>query len=140
MDIPSGRADGKVRWHETFTKFKLTAVYVRRIDKTVADCLSTFAYPASKGMTDMSTHGEETETAEAKKIIDMDSIIEEEGAKCFVILGSEAPLGKWVGRLVRALAAQGAESNKHIFPRSSLQDDWTDNYAKSDTLSPSTGR
>ena len=33
----------------------------------MADCLSRWAYPASKGMTDVSAHGDEAETAEAEK-------------------------------------------------------------------------
>ena len=122
VDAPSRHATGRARWHQTSAKVHLTVVYVLGKDKTLTDCLSRWAYPASKGMTDVSTHGDVAETAEAKKIIDKECIIEEEGAKCFVILGSEAPLGKGVGRVVRALAAQGAESNKHIFPRSSLKD------------------
>ena len=31
---------------------------------------------------------------------------------------------------VRVLAPEGAESDKHLFPESGLQDYWTDNYAK----------
>ena len=41
----------------------------------MADYLSRWAYPASKGMTDVSTHGHEAETAEAKKIIDMERMM-----------------------------------------------------------------
>ena len=44
----------------------LTVVYVLGKDHTVADCLSRWAYPASKGMTDVSAHGDEAETPEAK--------------------------------------------------------------------------
>ena len=35
---------------------------------------------------------------------------------------------------VRVLAPEGAESDKHRLPESSLQDDWTDNYAKSEAF------
>ena len=46
----------------------------------MADCLSRWAYPASKGMQDISAHGDEAETAEAKRIIEMERLMEEEGA------------------------------------------------------------
>ena len=98
----------------------------------MADCLSRWAYPASKGMTDVSAHGDEAETAEAKWIIEMERLMEEEGVKCFVVMAADAPLGKRMGRAVRVVAPEGAESDKHLFPESCLQDDWTDDYAKSE--------
>ena len=134
VNTPSGPASRRARWHETLAKFHLTVVYVPGKDNTVADCLSRWAYPASKGMTDVSAHGDEAETAEAKKIIDMERLMEEERVKCFVVMAADAPLGRRVSRAVRALAPEGAESNKHLFPESCLQDDWTDNYAKSEAF------
>ena len=127
MDPPSGRNSRRARWHKTLTKFNLGVVYVPGKDNTVADCLSRWAYPASKGMTDVSPHGDEAETAEGRKIIDMERRMEEEGVKCFVVMAAEAPLGRRVSRSVRVLAPEGAESNKHLFPESCLQDDWSDN-------------
>ena len=81
-------------------------------------------------MSDISAHGSKAETAEAKKIIDMELIMEEEGVKCFVVMAAEAPLGGRVSTAVRVLASEGAESDKHIFPVSCLEDDWTDDCAK----------
>ena len=81
VDTPSGPASRRARWHETLAKFDLTVVYVPGKDNTVADCLSRWAYPASKGMTDVSAHGDEAETAEAKRIIEMERLMEEEGVK-----------------------------------------------------------
>ena len=81
VDTPSGPASRRARWHETFAKFDLTVVYVLGKDNTVADCLSRWAYPASKGMTDVSAHGDEAETAEAKRIIEMERLMEEEGER-----------------------------------------------------------
>ena len=69
VDTPSGPASRRARWHETLAKFDLTVVYIPGKDNTVADCLSRWAYPASKGMQDISAHGDEAETAEAKRII-----------------------------------------------------------------------
>ena len=63
----------------------------------MADCLSRWAYPASKGMTDISAHGDEAETAEAKRIIEMERLMEEEGVKCFVVTAADAPLGMRMG-------------------------------------------
>ena len=39
-----------------------------------------------------------------------------------------------MGRAVRVLAPDGAESDKHLFPESCLQDDWNDDYAKSEAF------
>ena len=131
MDTPSGPASRRARWHETLAKFDLTVVYVPGKDNDVADCPSRWAYPASKGMTDVSAHGDEAETAEAKRIIEMERLMEEEVVKCFVLMAADAPLGRRMGRAVRVLAPEGAESDKHLFPESCIQDDWTDDYAKS---------
>ena len=98
----------------------------------MGDCLSRWAYPASKGMTEVSAHSDEAETAEAKRIIEMERLMEEEGVKCFVVMAADAPLGRRMGRLVRVLAPERAEPDKHLFRKSCLQDDWTDNYAKSE--------
>ena len=100
----------------------------------MADCLSRWAYPASKRMTDVSAHGDEAETAEAKRIIEMERLMEEEGVKCFVVMAADAPSGTRMGRAVRVLAPEGADSDKHLFPESCLQDDWTDDYAKSEAF------
>ena len=51
--------------------FHLTVVYIPGEDNTGADCLNRWVYPASKGMTDVSAHGNEGQSAEAKKIIDI---------------------------------------------------------------------
>ena len=88
----------------------------------MADCHSRWAYPASKCMTDVSAHADDAETAEAKKIIDMERMMEEEGVKCFVLMAAEAPLGRRVTRAVRVLAPEGAESEDYLFPESCLQD------------------
>ena len=134
VDTPSGPASRRARWHENLAKFDLTVVYVPGKDNTVADCLSRWAYPASKGMTDVPAHGDEAETAEAKRIIEMEHLMEEEGVKCFVVMAVDAPLGTRMGRAVRVLAPEGAESDPHLFPESCLQDDWTDDYAKSEAF------
>ena len=131
MDNPSGPPSQRARWHETLAKFDLTVVYVPGKDNTVADCLSRWAYPASKGMTDVSAHGDEAETAEAKRIIEMERLMVERGVKCFVVMAADAPLGRRMGRAVRVLAPERAESDKHLFPESCLVNDWTDDYAKS---------
>ena len=79
-------------------------------------------------------HGDEAEPAEAKKIIDMERMMEEEGVKCFVVVAAEAWLGRRVSRAVCALVPEHAESNKHLFPETCLQHDWTDDSAKSEAL------
>ena len=98
-------------------------------------------------MQDISAHGDGAETAEAKRIIEMERLMEEEGVKCFVVMAADAPLASRVSRTVSVLAPVGAaggrpgpappvgtESDKHLFPESCLQDDWTDDYAKSEAF------
>ena len=85
-------------------------------------------------MTDVSAHGDEAETAEAKRIIEMERLMEEEGVKCFVVMAADALLQRRMGRAIRLLAPEGAESDKHLFPEPCLQDDWTNDYAKSEAL------
>ena len=134
VDTPSGPASRRATWHETLAKFDLRVVYVPGKDNNVAECHSRWAFPASKGMLDVSAHGNEAETAEAKRIIEMELLMEEGGVKCFVVMAADAPLGRSMGRAVRVLAPEGAESDKHLFPESCLQDDWTDDYAKSEAF------
>ena len=109
-------------------------VYVPGKENTLADCLSRWAYPASKGMTDASAHGHEAETAEAKKIIHIQRMMEEDGVKCFVVLAGDVSFGRRVSRAVRVLPSGGAESDKHLFRESCLRDDWTNDYAKSEAF------
>ena len=134
MDTPSGPASRSARWQETLAKFDLTVVYVPEKDNTVADCLSRWAYPASKGMTEASAHGDGAEMAEAKKIIDMERKMGKGDVKYLVVMAAEAPLGRRVSRAVRVLAPEGAESNKHLFPESCLKNDSTEDYAKSEAF------
>ena len=134
MDTSSGPTSRRARWHETLAKFDLTVVYVPGKNNTVADCLSRRAYPASKGMTDVSAHGDEAETAEGKRIIEMERLMEEEAVKCFVVMAADALLGRRMGRAVNVLATERAESDKHLFAKLCLQDDWTDDYAKSEAF------
>ena len=139
VDTPSGPASRRARWHETLAKFDLTVVYVPGKDNTVADCLSRWAYPASKGMTDVSAHGDEAETAAVKMIIEMERLMEEECVKCFVVMAAHAPLGRRIGRAVRVLAPEGAESDMHLFLESCLRDDWTGTTPSLRPLRPSIG-
>ena len=134
LDSPSGPARRRARLHETLAKFDLTVVYVPRKDNTLADCPSRLAYHGSKGMTDVSANSDEPETAEAKKIIDMRCMMEGAGLKCIVVIAADAPLGRRGGTAVRALATEGTKSDKHLIPDWCLQDDWTDDYAKSEAF------
>ena len=108
VDTPSGLTSRWARWHETLANFDLTVVYVPGKDNTVADCLSRWAYPANKGMTDVSAHGDEAQTAEAKRFIETERLMEEEGVKCFVVMAADAPLGTRMGKAVRLLASERA--------------------------------
>ena len=92
VDTSLGPISRRARWHETPAKLDLTVVCLPRKDITVADCLSSRAYPATKGMTDMFAHADEAETPAGQKIIDMKHIMEEDGVKCFVVRAADDPL------------------------------------------------
>ena len=85
-------------------------------------------------MTEVSAHGDGAQTAEAKKTIDMERLMEEDGVKCFVVVPADAPLGRRASRAFRVLAPKGAECDKHLFPELCLQDDYIDDYAKSEAF------
>ena len=101
VDTPSGPAARRARWHETFAKFDLSVVYVPGKDNTVADCLSRWAYPAGKAWMDISSHGDAEETEEAKRIIEMEKAMEQEGVKYRGLDGDRA--GDWSQRRAETL-------------------------------------
>ena len=57
IDTPSGPAGRRARWHELLSKFDIEVRYIPGAMNTVADALSRWAYPASKGLQDVSSHG-----------------------------------------------------------------------------------
>ena len=109
VDTPSGPAARRARWHETFAKFDLRFVYVPGKDNTVADCLSRWAYPAGKAWMDISSHGDAEETEEAKRIIEMEKAMEQEGVKCFVVMANRTDLAKFRGARVQAIREETLE-------------------------------
>ena len=135
VDTPSGPAARRARWHETFAKFDLSVVYVLGKDNTVADCLSRWAYPAGKAWMDISSHGDAEETEEAKRIIEMEKAMEQEGVKCFVVMANRTDLAKFRGARVQAIREETLEQWM-VAPvelvRSVLTEDWPDDYAASD--------
>ena len=135
VDTPSGPAARRARWHETFAKFDLSVVYVPGKDNTVADCLSRWAYPAAKAWMDISSHGDAEETEEAKRIIEMEKVMEQEGVKCFVVMANRTDLAKFRGARVQAIREETLEQWM-VAPvelvRSVLTEDWSDDYAASE--------
>ena len=121
--IPSGHASRRAGWHETLAKVDLTVVYVSGKDNTVADRLNQWAYPASKGMTDISAHGDVDETAGVKNIINLERMTEEDGMKCFKVMAAGAPLSERVSRQLEqsplrlALVMGGTGSSMSERPR-----------------------
>ena len=134
VDTPSGPAARRARWHETCAKFDLSVVYVPGKDNTVADCLSRWAYPAGKAWMDISSHGDAEETEEAKRIIEMEKAMEQEGVKCFVVMANRIDLAKFRGARVQAIREETLEQWM-VAPvelvRSVLTEDWSDDYAAS---------
>ena len=135
VDTPSGPAARRARWHETFAKFDLSVVYIAGKDNTVADCLSRWAYPAGKAWMDISSHGDAEETEEAKRIIEMEKVMEQEGVKCFVVMANRTDLAKFRGARVQAIREETLEQWM-VAPvelvRSVLTEDWSDDYAASE--------
>ena len=135
VDTPSGPAARRARWHETFAKFDLSVVYIPGKDNTVADCLSRWAYPAGKAWMDISSHGDAEETEEAKRIIEMEKVMEQEGVKCFVVMANRTDLAKFRGARVQAIREETLEQWM-VAPvelvKSVLTEDWSDDYAASE--------
>ena len=135
VDTPSGPAARRARWHETFAKFDLSVVYVPGKDNTVADCLSRWAYPTAKAWMDISSHGDAEETEEAKRIIEMEKAMEQEGFRCFVVMANRTDLGKFRCARVQAIREETLEQWM-VAPvelvRSVLTEDWSDDYAASE--------
>ena len=135
VDTPSGPAARRARWHETFAKFDLSVLYVPGKDNTVADCLSRWAYPGGKAWMDISSHGDAEETEEAKRIIEMDKAMEQEGVICFAVIANRTDLAKFRGARVQAIREETLEQWM-VAPvelvRSVLTEDWSDDYAASD--------
>ena len=135
VDTPSGPAARRARWHETFAKLDLSVVYVPGKDNTVADCLSRWAYPAGKAWMDISSHGDAEETEEAKRIIEMEKVMEQEGVKCFVVMANRTDLAKFRGARVQAIREETLEQwmvGPVELVRSVLAEDWSDDYAASE--------
>ena len=135
VDTPSGPAARRARWHETVTKFDLSVVYLLGKDNTVADCLSRWAYPAGKAWMDISSHRDAEEIQEAKRIIEMEKAIEQEGVKCFVVMANRTDLAKFRGARVQAIQEETLEQWM-VAPvelvRSVLTEDWSDDHAASE--------
>ena len=135
VDTPSGPAARRARWHETFAKSDLSVVYVPGKDNTVAVCLSRWAYLAGKAWMDISSHGDAEETEEAKRIIEMEKAMEQEGVKFFVVMANRTDLAKFRGARVQAIGEETLEQWM-VAPvelvRSVLTEDWSDDYAASE--------
>ena len=101
----------------------------------MADCLSRWAYPAGKAWMDISSHGDAEETEEAKRIIEMEKAMEQEGVKCFVVMANRTDLAKFRGARVQAIREETLEQWM-VAPvelvRSVLTEDWSDDYAASE--------
>ena len=125
----------RARWHDAFAKFDLSVVCVPGKDKTVADCLSRWAYPAGRAWMDISSHGDPKETEEAKRIIEIEKAMEQEGVKCFVAMATRTDLAKFRGARVQAIREETLEQwigAPVELVRSVLTEDWSDDSAASE--------
>ena len=101
----------------------------------MAGCLSRWAYPAGNAWMDISSHGYAEETEEAKRIIEMEKVMEQGGVKCFVVMANSTDLANFRGARVQAIREETLEQWT-VAPlelvRSVLTEDWSDDHAASD--------
>ena len=71
----------------------------------MVDCLTRCAYQRGKACIDSSIHDTQ-ETAEAKRIIEVQCLLNESKIKCFVVMGSSAELPRVQDTKVQAPQAQ----------------------------------
>ena len=87
---------------------------------------------------DISSHGDAEETEEAKRIIEMEEAMEQEGVKCFVVMANRTDLAKFRGARVQAIREETLEQWM-VAPvelvGSVLTEDWSDDYAASEPWS-----
>ena len=103
--------------------------------KTVADCLSRWAYPAGKAWMDISSHGDAEETEEDKRIIELEEAMEEGDTKGFVVMASKAELSQLQDARVLVLMEEtlgGCLMAPIDYVESVLMVDWSEDYAASE--------
>ena len=144
VDTPAGPASRGARWHERPATLKLTVVYVPGRLNTLTDCLSQWAYPACKGLLDISMHWDEIVTAETKRIIKHEERLEHGDTHCFVVMArraESAPKERTVALTTRdssvarerQVAPEAWLLNTKAAPvKASLAEDWEGDYTKSE--------
>ena len=139
VDTPSGPGARVARWHETFSKFDLSVVYVLSKDNTIIDVLSQWVYPASRALQHVSVHGDAKETELAKRLIAFERHREEgiinPEVKCFVVQSKRAPTAHMIRSVVASfccIARPSAPSVPLVFSADNdvLTQDWGPAYAK----------
>lgn len=98
VDTPSGPAGRRARWHETLSKFDLEVKYIPGKSNFVADCMSRYAYPASKSLQDCCSHGSLQDHEDMKEILTQE--VEEEAKEGKVGFLHMEPEGKGKNILV----------------------------------------
>ena len=106
-------------------------------------------------MADVSAHWDEEETKQAKRIIEMERLMEEEGVKCFVVMAAETNTADHADQAVMQNMAETMSIRPHAqlpanykpqskwkatsstdanrsTSQSCLKDDWTSDYANSE--------
>ena len=84
---------------------------------------------------DISMHGDAEETAEDKRIIKAERLLEKVEAKCFLVMGSRAELAQARDARVQVVEAQIKQEDMVRAiegVQSVLMEDWSNDYANSD--------
>ena len=84
---------------------------------------------------DISSHGDAEETEEAKRIIELEKVMEEGDTKCFVVMASKAELSQRGDARLRVLTEETLEECLMApieYVESVLMEDWAEDYAASE--------
>ena len=82
MSSPTGR---RARWHELFSQFNLTVIYMPGTTNIVADAMSRWAYPASTARDDVCAHGS-ADSAQEVRLMQEAQVVKSNGIMEAILL------------------------------------------------------
>ena len=113
VETPSGPTGRRLRWHETLSDHDLTVQYIPGKNNGLADAMSRWAYPASKGYRDISRHGSAKDAEDVKEIIRQEK---EEEANAIYKVNSQGANATVLRNFARSANPVGAEAESSASP------------------------
>jgi hypothetical protein len=113
VETPSCPTGRRLRWHETLSDHDLTVQYIPGKDNILADAMSRWAYPASKGYRDISRHGSAKDAEDVKEIIRQEK---EEEANAIYKVNSQGANATVLQNCAQAVAPVGAKAESSASP------------------------